>query len=97
MCRRGAGVGLQESWGCLRVMGRGRHVEFGGVDRGVARAGCYVVHEEFRIELIRGAVRSREEREVAVAEAVRAEEFLGEAGLLLLLVKVRFAKFVIVV
>ena len=75
---------------------RGRHVELGGVDRDVPRARCYVVHEEFGIELIRRGVRGREEGEVAVAEAVRAEEFLGEAGLLLL-AKVRFAKLVVVV
>lgn len=74
---------------------RGGHVEFGRVD--VPRARCYVVHEEFRVKLIGGTViRGREEREVPVAEVVRAEEFLGEAGWLLL-VEARFPKLVVIV
>jgi hypothetical protein len=64
------------------VVRRRRHIEFSGVDRDVPRAGSYVVHEEFGIELIGGGVGGREEGEVSVAEAVGAKELLGEAGLL---------------
>jgi hypothetical protein len=69
------------------VVRRRRHIEFSGVDRDVPRAGSYVVHEEFGIELIGRGVGGREEGEVSVAEAVGAKELLGEAGLLLVEVR----------
>jgi hypothetical protein len=76
------------------VVGGWRHVELGGVD--VRRSRCYFVHEELGIELVGGAARGRKEREVTVAEVVRAEKLLGEAGLLLL-AEVWFPKLVVIV
>jgi hypothetical protein len=91
--RGGAGIRLQEAWRRWSMVGRRRHVELGGVD--VPRARCDVVHEVFGVKLGGAVIRAREEGEVPVAEVVRAEEFLGEAGLLV--VEARVPKFVVVV